>query len=91
MVPSLKEGSETDISFCLKRYNIVSTDGLDRGWVLRDLYFIKRSEMSPDFHIRRILLAFYKKGEYNTVTAVNSSVLVRKPPLEQNQTHIGMQ
>ena len=38
-----------------------------------------------------LLLAFRKEGENNMVPAVDTSVLIRKPPLEQNQTHAGIE
>lgn len=75
----------------MKIKDSVSPVGLDREWVLQDLYFIKRREMSPDFPICRTWLAFCKEGEYNMAPAVNASVLIRKLPLEQNQTHTGME
>ena len=37
-----------------------------------------------------LLLAFRKEGENNMVPAVDTSVLIRKSPLEQNQTQSGL-
>lgn len=91
MVPSLKEGSETDkpSAYRDKRFYFSRWPRQGVGCV-RPMLYKEKGNVTRLISVE-LLLAFCKEGENNMVPAVDTSVLIRKPPLEQNQTHAGIE
>lgn len=90
MVPSLKEGSETDkpSAYRDKRFYF-SRWPLQGVGCVRPVLYKEKGNVTRLISVE-LLLAFHKEGENNMVPAVDTSVLIRKSPLEQNQTQSGL-
>lgn len=69
----------------------ICTDGLNGVGSERPVLYKEKGKHHQTF----ISVEFYwhsvKRENINMAPAINTSVFIRKPPLEQNQTHTGME